>query len=560
MRKISLNNVASGGVAMGRAFAVQGVDLSPAEGDITPNEVEEQIDAFVCARDASLAQIGVLAEKSDIFRAHLDLARSSSLYNGVVDKIKVKHKNAQQALKEMEGSLAARFELLEDPYMRERAADIRDICGRIMANLKGVSLNTFESIYEESIIIAHDLTPSDTTAMDFTKVKGFITQSGGVTSHTCIIARSLGLPAAVGQNNIMDAVAHGEYIIFDGEAGEVIIGPCEETIAEYRKKIAENDERAQALKATADLPAITADGRSIEIFANVGSIADAKTAKENGAGGIGLFRTEFLYMEGTDFPTEDEQFEVYKECAEIFGDDPIIIRTLDIGGDKALPYFNFPAEENPFLGWRAIRMCLDRQDVFKTQLLALLRASAFGNIHIMYPMIVSVEEYRRANALLEECKGILDARCVSYNSDIPTGIMIETPASVMLAEDFAREADFFSIGTNDLTQYILAVDRGNDKISGMYDSFHPAVLRAVKQVIDAGAAQGKLVGMCGEFAADKKAMELLLGMGLLEFSVSPVDIPSIKDKMRAASHEQAALYAGEVLAKSTVTEIKQILR
>ena len=560
MRKIPLNNVASGGVAMGKAFLVQGVDLSPDEGDITPDEVEEQIDAFVCARDASLAQIGILAEKSDIFRAHLDLARSSSLYNGVVDKIKVKHKNAQQALKEMEGSLAARFELLEDAYMRERAADIRDICGRIMANLKGISLNIFENISEESIIIAQDLTPSDTTAMDFTKVKGFITQLGGITGHTCIIARSLGMPAAVGQSNILDVVAHDEYIIFDGEAGEIIIEPCENTIDRYRKQITEQNKQKLALKASADLPATTIDGRNIEIFANVGSIADAKAAKENGAGGIGLFRTEFLYMQGTDFPTEDEQFEVYKQCAEIFGDAPIIIRTLDIGGDKDLPYFNFPDEENPFLGWRAIRMCLDKKDVFKTQLLALLRASAFGNIHIMYPMIVSVEEYRQANALLEECKVILDSRNTPYNTNIPTGIMIETPAGVMLACDFAREADFFSIGTNDLTQYILAVDRGNDKISGMYDSFHPAVLRAIKQVIDAGAAQGKHVGMCGEFAADKKAMELLLGMGLLEFSVSAVDIPAIKNNMRAASYKKAAEYADEVLAKSTVTEVKQILR
>ena len=565
MRKIPLSNVASVGIAMGKAFVAQEVDLSPVQGDIGPDEVEDQMAAFVRARDVSLEQIAALAEKNDIFKAHLDMARSSSLYKGVEEKIRVKHKNAQKALKEMEGSLVARFELLEDPYLRERAADIRDICGRIMANLKGVSLNIFENIHEESIIIARDLTPSDTTVMDFTKVKGFITQLGGVTGHTCIIARNLGLPAAVGQGGIMDgsssnAVAHGEYIIFDGEAGEIIVAPCDETISIYRTKIADNAKKAQALKAMADLPAVTTDGHKVDIFANVGSIADAKAAKENGAGGVGLFRTEFLYMEGTDFPTEDTQFEIYKECAEIFGDAPIIIRTLDIGGDKSLPYYTFPAEENPFLGWRAIRMCLERQDVFKAQLRALLRASAFGNVHIMYPMIISVEEYRLANALLEECKRELAAQGVAFNAKIPTGIMIETPASVIIAEDFAREADFFSIGTNDLTQYILAVDRGNDKISAMYDSFHPAVLRAIKQVIDAGAKHGKLVGMCGEFAADKKATQLLLGMGLLEFSISPADIPAIKAEMRASSFAQAAEYAGEVLAKSTVEEIKEILR
>ena len=460
----------------------------------------------------------------------------------------------------MEGSLVARFELLEDPYLRERATDIRDICGRIMANLKGVSLNIFENIREESIIIARDLTPSDTTVMDFTKVKGFITQLGGVTGHTCIIARNLGLPAAVGQSGILEEVAHDEYIIFDGEVGEVIVAPCDETISAYRAKIAENAERAQALKAMADLPAVTTDGHKVKIFANVGSIADAKAAKENGAGGVGLFRTEFLYMEGADFPTEDAQFEIYKECAEIFGEAPIIIRTLDIGGDKSLPYYTFPAEENPFLGWRAIRMCLERQDVFKAQLRALLRASAFGNVHIMYPMIISVEEYRLANALLEECKAELAAQGVAFNASIPTGIMIETPASVILAEDFAREVDFFSIGTNDLTQYILAVDRGNDKISAMYDSFHPAVLRTIKQVIDAGAKHGKLVGMCGELAADKKATQLLLGMGLLKFSISPADVPAIKAEIRASSFAQAAEYAGEVLAKSTVKEITSIAK
>jgi len=560
VKKFPLNNVASSGIAIGTAFVAQGVDLSPIGGDIAPDEAEDQIAAFVRARDESLAQIGVLAETNDIFKAHLDLARSSSLYNGVVDKIRVKHKNAQQALKEMEGSLAARFESLPDPYLRERATDIRDICGRIMANLKGVSLNIFDSINEDSIIIARDLTPSDTTMMDFSKVKGFITALGGVTSHTCIIARSLGLPAAVGQGNVMENITHGQFIILDGEQNFAILDPDEATIAEYRTKIAENAELAEALKKTANLPATTTDGHTVEIFANVGSIADTVAAKENGATGIGLFRTEFLYMEGKDFPSEDEQFAVYKECADIFGDAPIIIRTLDIGGDKALPYFTFPTEENPFLGWRAIRMCLERQDVFKTQLRALLRASAFGNIHIMYPMIISLEEYRAANALLDECKRELTAEGIAYNANIPTGIMIETPASVMIAEDFAREAGFFSIGTNDLTQYMLAVDRGNDKISQMYDSFHPSVLRAIKHVIDAGAKHGKMVGMCGEFAADKKAMKLLLGMGLHEFSVSPMDIPALKDRIRAASYAEVKDFAQEVLVKPTLAEIKGMLQ
>jgi len=455
----------------------------------------------------------------------------------------------------VENELAARFEALDDAYLRERAADIRDICRRIMANLKGISLNVFEDIKEDVLIIAKDLAPSDTSFMDFGLVKGFVTALGGSTSHTCIIARNVGIPAAVGQEGILDEITDGEYVILDGEECILITSPDDATVQDYRRKISEKEAKKEALKALAGLPTVTSDGRHLELFANVGGIQDIKAAVENGAEGIGLFRTEFLYMEGRAFPTEEEQFAVYKEAAEICGDKPVIIRTLDIGGDKSLPFFTFPAEENPFLGWRAIRMCLEMKDMFKTQLRALLRASAYGNIRIMLPMIISIEEYNEAVGMLEECKKELTTEGISFKPDIQTGIMIETPASVLIAEDLAREVDFFSIGTNDLTQYILAVDRGNNKISALYNSFHPAVLRAIKSVVDAGAKYGKMVGMCGEFASNEKATKLLLGMGLIEFSVSPPAVPELKGVLRELNYENASAYSAIVLSQSTVASV-----
>ena len=566
MKTLDLNMVASAGIAMGRAFIPTELDLSPAKHSITHPEVEIETSAFMDARDLSIAQMQKMVENApaqrDILTAHIDIAKDGSLLQGVLDKIRNDHKNAQLALKEVEESLAARFEVLEDPYLKERAADIRDICSRIMANLKGISLKIYENMEEDCIVVTRELFPSDTSQMNFELVKGFVTELGGVTSHTCIIARSVGIPAAVGQSGVLQEIEQGDYIIFDGEKSQLIINPTPHKIRAYKGKITKQAKQKESLRKDANLPTVTTDGHKIDVWANVGGINDIKSAIENGADGIGLFRTEFLYMENTAFPTEEEQYDIYKQAAELCGDKPIVIRTLDIGGDKSLPYYTFPVEENPFLGWRAIRMTLsnEKEDVFKAQLRALLRASAHGNIHIMYPLVISLEEYRQANAMLTQCKKELEAEGLKYNDNIPTGIMIETPASVILAEDFAKEVDFFSIGTNDLTQYILAVDRGNDKIAALYDSYHPAVLKAIQTVITAGHKYGKMVGMCGEFAADQMATQMLLGMGLDEFSMSPVDIPQSKYNIREMSKEAARELASKVLDLGTTKEVRELLK
>lgn len=535
MKNISLNLVASQGISMGRIFIPAEPNLNPDTHQIDTSEAEAQTSLFISARDSAIEQYQDIMARSDkaasIFRAHIDMSRSSSLVNSVLDKIKNENKNAQLALKETEYMLVARFGMLDDPYIRERAADVKDIAARIMAIMKGVSLKEF-NVSEDSIVISRELTPSDTSRINFSLVKGFITELGGATSHTSIIARNNGIPAAVGQQGILDIAKDAGFIILDADASLAILNPDEKTIEFYKNKIEQKNEANKSFDAEKHLPAITPDGRRIEVFANAGGINDIKAALKNGASGIGLFRTEFLYMESGNFPSEDEQFRIYKECALICAEKPLIVRTLDIGGDKNLPYFDFPKEENPFLGWRAIRMTLEMEEVFKPQMRALLRASHYGNIQIMYPMIISIAELRQANALLEGCKAELAAEGLEFNKNIQTGIMIETPAAALMAEELAEEAAFFSIGTNDLTQYILAVDRGNEKIAPLYDPFHPAVLRAISHVIKAGHKHGKMVGMCGEFASDKNATLLLLEMGLAEFSVSPTSIPELKHRIR----------------------------
>jgi phosphotransferase system enzyme I (PtsI) len=557
-----LDNLASKGIVMGKVFVVEEINLDPiTTKKIDNSEKSPEISCFTDALQSAEQEIAVLAKNNDIFQAHLDIIQSETLSYSVIKKIEEDNDNAQVALRNTENELAAMLEILEDEYLRERATDIRDICKRIMSHLKGIDLNVFKNIKDEVIIIAKDLTPSDTSNMDFDKVKGFITQLGGVTGHVCIIARSIGLPAAVGQTNIWEILKADDFVILDTVNGILISNPTPSTINEYKIKIEEYTKKKNTFREILHLPAETTDKHHVELFANVGSLTDIEKAMQNGAGGVGLFRTEFLYMESKDdFPTEEEQFEVYKKSAILCDGKPIIIRTLDIGGDKDLPYYKFTKEENPFLGWRAIRMCLELTDMFKDQLRALLRASAYGDILIMYPMIISLEEYRTANALLQECKDELLAKNIAFNKDIKTGIMIETPASVICAEDLAKEVDFFSIGTNDLTQYLLAVDRGNDKISPIYDSFHPAVLRAIKTTIDAGHKYNKIVGMCGEFASNAEALPILLGMGLDEFSMASVDIAETKYKIRNMNYAKTKEFADTLLKKSTVSEIRELLR
>jgi phosphotransferase system enzyme I (PtsI) len=408
------------------------------------------------------------------------------------------------------------------------------------------------------VIVAEDLAPSDTANLSLELVKGFITEKGGITSHVSIMARSLGIPALVGVSGILQTVKPGMLIAMNAQSGQVILDPDEATQALFAEKQKAFEIRMKQLEETSTLPAVTTDGHKVKVYANVGSVQDIRNALPYHVNGIGLFRSEFLFMESNHFPTEEEQFSTYKEAILTLGHE-IIVRTLDIGGDKGLSYFEFPVEENPFLGYRAIRLCLDRTDVFKTQLRAILRASQFGPLRIMIPMIISVEELEAAKAIIQTCKDELTAEGLAFDEKIQVGIMIETPAAVLMAPDLASRCDFFSIGTNDLTQYILAVDRGNQRISHLYDSCNPAVLRAVKQVIDAGHAAGIEVGMCGEFASDLTVTEFLLGLGLDEFSMAAGETPIVKEKIRTLSYAESQKKTRKIIAASSTAQVHELL-
>lgn len=557
MEEIRTEQQGSGGIAIGKAFLLKQPDLTAERREITAEETEREQAAFRRAAEQAREALRPLARTNAIFAAHLDMAEDATLLQGVEEKIAA-GKNAEWALEEETEELSGMLESLEDAYLRERAADVRDVCRRIMSALKGVAEVSFENITEKVILFAEELHPSDTAKMDFRYIRGMVTEKGGTTSHVAILARSLEIPALLGMEGILTKAQEGETVILDGKEGRLILSPDAKTQAEYQEKQQAEKEMKQKLKELNRLPAVTTDGRQVALFANAGSLKDVEMAKKHGAEGIGLFRSEFLYMESSRFPTEQEQFEIYKQAAETLKK-PITIRTLDIGGDKNLPYYQFEKEENPFLGWRAIRFCLDMRDVFKTQLKAILRAAAFGEIRIMYPMIVSVEEFRKANALLEECKAELRERKLLFRESISTGIMVETPAAVFVAEELAKEVDFFSIGTNDLTQYILAADRGNQKLTKLYSPFHPAVLRAVARVIAAGHKEGKEVGMCGEFAADARAVPVLLGMGLDEFSMVSNEIAAVRYQIRGLAAKQTEELARRVLAAGTEKEVKGLL-
>ena len=551
MKKLSVKKTASEGIAFGAAYLYREPDLTPSGHRIAEEDVEKEINFFLEAKKMVLEELEKLAEKNDIFQAHLMMADDFTLQEGVLTKIQTEKTNAQMALSETSQEIAAIFEAMDDEYMRERAADVRDVTKRFMAALKGEKLSDFSDIHTPVILVARDLYPSDTAALDLNYVKGFITEEGGVTSHVSIMAKGAGLPALVGAEGILAAVKEQDRICMDGETGEIVINPDEETEKLFQKKAREYKERTELYACVMEHPACTLDGREVRICANVGNLEDVKAAVQRKADGVGLFRSEFLYMENDHFPTEEEQFEVYKEAARLCPEE-LTIRTLDIGGDKELSYYAFDPEENPFLGWRAIRISLTLKDMFRTQLRAILRASAFGHIRIMFPMIISLEELWEAKQLTEECKKELEQEKIPFDKEIQMGMMMETPASVLLAEEFAQEADFFSIGTNDLTQYLLAVDRGNKKIASMYDSFHPAVLRAISHIIDAGHKYDIPVGMCGEFASDSKATGILLGMGLDEFSMSSSQTAKIKYKIRNMNYEEEKKNAQAVLGIHTV--------
>lgn len=557
MQEIRTEQRASKGIAMGKAFPVKAPDLTAEKREITEGGAQQEKADFCQAVEKAREALRPLARENAVFAAHLDMAEDETLIDGVEEKISG-GKCAQWALELQMEETCGVLESLEDAYLRERAADVRDVCRRIMTFLKGIHEDPFKDVKEEVILFAEELNPSDTAKMDFRYIKGLVTAKGGSTSHVAILARSMEIPALLGLGDILGKVTAGQEVILDGDEGILILSPDDMTRRAYQEKREVKRKLKRKLKEMNRLPAVTTDGRQVHLYANVGSLKDVELAKKHGAEGIGLFRSEFLYMESNRFPTEQEQFEIYKKAAEIMKK-TVTIRTLDIGGDKALPYYQFEKEENPFLGWRAIRFCLDMRDVFKTQLKAILRAAAYGDIRIMYPMIVSVEEFRTANQLLAECKQELKERGVLFRESISTGIMVETPAAVLLAEELAKEVDFFSIGTNDLTQYILAADRGNQKLTKLYDPFHPAVLRAIQKVIEAGHREGKEVGMCGEFAGEERAVPLLIGMGLDEYSMVSNEIASVRYQIRGLSAEQTKHLAERVLAAGTGKEVKQLL-
>ncbi|ADH61651.1 phosphoenolpyruvate-protein phosphotransferase [Thermoanaerobacter mathranii subsp. mathranii str. A3] len=559
---------ASPGIAIGKVFLYIKEKAEIDMQNIDESKVEYEIERFKKALEVTKQQIQKIKEealkefgrdKAEIFEAHLMLANDPELVENVENMIKTELITADNAVNKVIEQNASVMESLDDEYLKERAADLRDVGSRIINNLLGVKNTSLSELDEQVIIIAKDLTPSDTATMKKEMVLGFATDIGGRTSHTAIMARSLEIPAVVGLGNVTTQVNNGNTVIVDGLEGVVIVNPDENTMNEYKTKKENYDKKVEKLKKLKDLPAITLDGKKVMLAANIGTPKDVKSALANGAEGVGLFRTEFLYMDRTTLPTEEEQFEAYKEVAERMEGKPVTIRTLDIGGDKGLPYLDMPKEMNPFLGYRAIRLCLDRTDIFKTQLRAILRASAYGNIHIMYPMISSITDVRRANAVLNEVKAELDKEGIKYDKNIKVGIMVEIPSAAVTADILAKEVDFFSIGTNDLTQYTLAVDRMNEHVKDYYQPFNPAVLRLIKFVIDAAHKEGKFAAMCGEMAGDPLATVILLGLGLDEFSMSATSIPKVKNIIRNIEYEKAKEIAEKVLNMKEAEKIQQMM-
>ena len=499
-------------------------------------------------------------DKAAIFDGHIMLLEDEDLKMEVEEKIKGDKLPAAKALEEGINEYCDMISQLDDPYLRERAADLKDVGKRWLKNVLGMKLKDLSNLEKDTIVITYDLTPSDTAQLDLENCIGFITEVGGKTSHSAIMARSLELPAIVGVKDVLSEIFEGQPLIMDGEKGDLIVEPTQDEIVTYSAKRAQFLADKEELKKLINEDAITVDGRVVEIYGNIGGPNDVDAVVASGATGVGLYRTEFLFMNSDHMPTEEEQYQAYRVVAEKMQGKPVTIRTMDIGGDKELPYMNLPKEMNPFLGYRAIRISLEHQDMFKTQLRAILRASAYGQIKIMYPMITSVNEIRKANEILAECKKELDEIGKKYDEKIKVGIMIETPSTAIIAYKFAKEVDFFSIGTNDLTQYFLAVDRGNEMVSSLYSAFNPAVLEAIQKVIDAAHDRKIPVSMCGEFAGDKKATELLLGMGLDIFSMSASSVLQVKKKIRTSSYEEAQKYRDLILEQDTPQEVLDNLR
>ena len=555
----------SRGVAVGNVYRYIQDEIVIPDYNVAEDKVEEEIGKFATAMASTLKQLDTIRKKAldemgpeeaAIFEAHMQIAQDPSLSDGIKSLVESSHMNVVAATAQTIETFANIFLGMEDAYMRERGADIKDIGDRLMRNMLGMNPRGLSHISGEVILVAHDLEPSDTASLDKAVVKGIVTAAGGPTSHAAIMARTLEIPAVMGVGDI-ESFADGDKAVVLGTDGIVEINPSDADWTEYTNQALAFQEELKRLRESANLEATTIDGHHVELFGNIGKAKDAKHALTMGAQGIGLYRTEFLYMENDELPAEEIQFEEYKKVAQDMKGQPVIIRTMDIGGDKELKCLDLPSEMNPFLGYRAIRISLNRPDIFKVQLRALLRASAFGDIHIMYPMIASVEEVKKANAMLDECKMELAAEGKDFNKDIKVGIMIEVPAAAVISPILAKYVDFFSIGTNDLCQYTLAVDRMNEAIGSLYQPLHPGVLRLIKHVIDASHEQGKFTGMCGELASDPVATMILLGLGLDEFSMTASSIPLIKNILRSVSKTECEEVANKVLTMDTAEEITE---
>ncbi|RDE72405.1 phosphoenolpyruvate-protein phosphotransferase PtsI [Aggregatibacter segnis] len=559
---------ASPGIVFGKAIVLKEEKIVLDTQKIKESQIDAEIARFYEGRSAAVEQLNSIKdrayaslgeEKAAIFEGHLMILEDEELEEEILDYLRSNKVNAAVAANVIIDQQVAMLSEIDDEYLKERAGDIRDIGNRLIKNILGMHIVDLGEINEEAILVAYDLTPSETAQLNLDKVLGFVTDIGGRTSHTSIMARSLELPAIVGTNNVTELVNTGDFLILDALNNVVYVNPSQEEIQRLKTLQAKLAEEKAELAKLKDLPALTLDGHRVDVVANIGTIRDVEGAERNGAEGVGLYRTEFLFMDRDQLPTEEEQFIAYKEVVEAMNGNLVILRTMDIGGDKELPYLNLPKEMNPFLGWRAIRIALDRREILNAQLRAVLRASAYGRLAVMFPMIISVEEIRELKSVIEELKVELRNEGKDFDENIQIGVMVETPSAAVNAKFLAKEVDFFSIGTNDLTQYTLAVDRGNELISHLYNPMSPSVLNLIKQVIDASHAEGKWTGMCGELAGDENATILLLGMGLDEFSMSAISVPRIKKLIRNVNYQDAKLLAEKALQQPTAAEIERLV-
>ena len=552
---------ASAGVSTAKAFKLEEPVINIVRTEITDPEAE--VAKLEAGMEKTVKDIEGVKERAAkrlspeelaVFDAHLMMINDPELKNQIIDMIKNDKVNAEYATEQVANATVAMFESMDNDYFKERAADVKDVTHRLKANLLGVVIPDLTAISEPTIIVAHDLTPSDTAQLN-EWVKGFATEIGGKTSHSAIMANSLEIPAVVGTAGIMDAVNNGDLIGLDAIDGLVYVNPDEAKVAELEAKAKAYEEEKKALKVLVSAKSITTDGHQVELAGNIGGVKDAEQVLTNGGEGVGLFRTEFLYMDNDHFPTEEEQFEVYKEVLQKMDGRKVVVRTLDIGGDKKLSYYQFPEEMNPFLGYRAIRLCLDQPDIFKTQLRALCRASIYGKLCIMFPMIATINEFKQAKGYFEECKAELLAEGTPVADNIEVGMMVEIPASAVLADEFSKYADFFSIGTNDLIQYTMAADRMSQKVSYLYQPYNPAILRLVNMTIQGAHKNGKWVGMCGAMAGEPYAVPILLGLGLNEFSMSATQILKARQIVNGLSYEEMQTLAKNCLGMQTAEEV-----